>query len=85
MVISPREVTGSQNAQPLVQTTPEPTPATNKTNLLAYLKSPPLWLMGLFAIMSIGSSAVTTHEVSFITDMKVSETIAALARELHSV
>jgi MFS family permease len=37
--------------------------------------------MGIsFAIVSIGSSAVTTHEVSFITDMNVSETVAALAR-----
>jgi len=76
-----KEVTSSPHAQPLVQTTPELTTATNKTNLLVYLKSPSLWLMGFcFAIMSIGSSAVTTHEVSFITDMKVSETIAALAR-----
>jgi len=37
--------------------------------------------MGIsFAITFIGSSAVITHEVSFITDMKVSDTIAASAR-----
>ena len=63
------------------QTGIEPTPAVRNTAILSYLKKPTFWLMGIsFAIIYIGTSAVTTHEVSFITDMKVSETIAALAR-----
>jgi predicted MFS family arabinose efflux permease len=48
-----------------------------------YLKNPSLWLMGIsFAFVSIGSSAITTQEVSFLTDMHVSDTIAATARGL---
>ena len=36
--------------------------------------------MGIsFTLVAIGYTAVTTHEVSFITDMKVSETVAATA------
>jgi MFS family permease len=36
--------------------------------------------MGIsFALISIGYSAVTAHEVSFITDMKISATVAASA------
>jgi sugar phosphate permease len=46
-----------------------------------YLKNPSLWLMGIsFAFVSIGSSAITTQEVSFLTDMHVSDTVAATAR-----
>jgi sugar phosphate permease len=46
-----------------------------------YLKNPSLWLMGIsFAFVSIGSSAITTQEVSFLTDMHVSDTIAASER-----
>jgi len=63
------------------QTGIEPTPAVRNTKLISLLKKPSLWLMGIsFAIVYIGTSAVTTNEVSFITDMKVSETTAALAR-----
>ena len=48
-----------------------------------HLKNPSLWLMGIsFAFVSIGSSAITTQEVSFLTDMHVSDTIAATARGL---
>jgi sugar phosphate permease len=75
------EIGNPQNGKLLIQTGIEPTLAVRNSELLSYLKNPRLWLMGIsFAIVSIGSSAVTTHEVSFITDMKVSETIAALAR-----
>jgi sugar phosphate permease len=46
-----------------------------------YLKNPSLWLMGIsFAFTAIGSAAVTTQEVSFLTDMHVSDTVAATAR-----
>ena len=51
-----------------------------KTELLTYLKKPALWFMGIgFAFIAIGYNAVTVHEVSFITDMKVSDTVAAAA------
>ena len=33
-----------------------------------------------FAVVSIGYNAVITHEVSLITDMKISDTLAALIR-----
>jgi sugar phosphate permease len=61
---------------------PEKLPATDgNTRFLSYLKNPSLWLMGLsFAFAAIGSSAVTTQEVSFLTDMHVSDTVAATAR-----
>jgi sugar phosphate permease len=46
-----------------------------------YLKNPSLWFMGIcFAFAAIGSSAVTTQEVSFLTDMHISDTVAATAR-----
>ncbi|MFY9812960.1 MAG: MFS transporter [Dehalococcoidales bacterium] len=51
------------------------------TRFLSYIKNPSLWLMGLsFAFAAIGSSAVTTQEVSLLTDMHVSDTVAATAR-----
>jgi sugar phosphate permease len=61
--------------------TPNESPiVSQKTGLMAYLKKPALWLMGIgFAFIAIGYNAVTVHEVSFITDMKVSDTIAAAA------
>jgi sugar phosphate permease len=67
--------------KPNIQT-PGKLPATDgNTRFLSYLKSPPLWLMGLsFAFAAIGSSAVTTQEVSLLTDMHVSDTVAATAR-----
>ena len=55
--------------------------AAQNLGLLSYLKRPALWLMGVsFAFIATGSSAVTTHEVAFITDMKISATVAASAR-----
>jgi len=67
--------------KPNIQT-PGKLPATDgNTRFLSYLKNPSLWLMGLsFAFAAIGSSAVTTQEVSFLTDMHVSDTVAATAR-----
>ena len=61
---------------------PEKLPAADgNTRFLTYLKNPSLWLMGIsFAFAAIGSSAVTTQEVSFLTDMHVSDTVAATAR-----
>jgi sugar phosphate permease len=57
------------------------TAADGNTRFLTYLKNPSLWLMGIsFAFAAIGSSAVTTQEVSFLTDMHVSDTVAATAR-----
>ena len=75
-----KEIASPTNGKVLIQTTTESTTAAKNTGLLSYLKRPALWLMGIsFAFVSIGYSAVTTHEVSFITDMKVSETVAASA------
>jgi sugar phosphate permease len=77
----PEIITLPPNDKLPVQKTTESISGVKNTNLLPFLKSPSFWLMGIsFAIVSIGSSAVTTHEVSFITDMNVSETVAALAR-----
>jgi sugar phosphate permease len=75
-----KEIASPTNGKLLIQTTTESTTAAKNTGLLSYLKSPALWLMGIsFAFVAIGSSAVTMHEVSFITDMKVSATVAASA------
>ena len=74
-----------ETASPSNRNLPAPTgiesPAVaQKTELLTYLKKPALWLMGIgFAFIAIGYNAVTVHEVSFITDMKVSDTVAAAA------
>ena len=74
------EITSPPNDKPLIQPITEPTTSVENTGLFAYLKRPPLWLMGIsFALISIGYSAVTAHEVSFITDMRISATIAASA------
>jgi sugar phosphate permease len=44
------------------------------------LKRPALWLICLgFALTSVGYSVVSIHEVSFITDMNISATLAASA------
>lgn len=59
---------------------PQPAGANKNSGMLSFLKHPALWLMGIsFAFMAIGDTAVTTHEVSFITDMRVSAVIAASA------
>jgi sugar phosphate permease len=63
-----------------VQNGTESSVAVKNTGLLSYLKRPALWAMGIgFAFIAIGYNAVTTHEVSFITDMKVSGPVAAAA------
>jgi sugar phosphate permease len=74
------EITSPPNDKPLIRPITEPTTSVENTGLFAYLKRPALWLMGIsFALISIGYSAVTAHEVSFITDMKISATVAASA------
>jgi sugar phosphate permease len=76
-----KEIIRSTSSELLNHPATGSTSTTKNTALLSYLKNPSFWLMGIcFAIVSIGSSAVMTHEVSFITDMKVSETVAASAR-----
>jgi len=48
--------------------------------LLAYLKHPGVWLVCLcFLLMSMGSTAIMQHEVSFLTDSGISTTLAASA------
>ena len=55
--------------------------ASQKKDRFVYLKSPAFWLVCIsFAVVSIGYNAVITHEVSLITDMKISDTLAALIR-----
>jgi sugar phosphate permease len=79
--VAPEENNRPQTSRPAEQIAKAPVPAANPAGGLAYLKSPALWLVGIsFAFVSIGSSAVTTHEVSFITDMNISATVAAWAR-----
>jgi len=54
-----------------------------KIRAVILYKRPALWAMGIgFAFIAIGYNAVTTHEVSFITDMKVSGNVAAAALAL---
>jgi sugar phosphate permease len=54
--------------------------ASNSTGLMSFLINPGLWLMWIcFIFIGIGYSVVNTHEVSFITDMKISATLAASA------
>jgi sugar phosphate permease len=71
-----KEIASPLKDKPLTQ----PTPTLENTRLFSYLKRPALWLVSIsFAFIAIGYSAVTAHEVSFITDMKISATIAASA------
>ena len=75
-----KEIISPINRQPSVETSTGSNAATKNNRLLSYIKSPALWLVSIsFALVSIGYSAVTTQEVSFITDMKISTTIAASA------
>ncbi len=75
-----REIAGLSDGKITTQTDTESSNSVKKTGLLSYLKRPALWSMGIgFAFIAIGYNAVTTHEVSFITDMKVSGTVAAAA------
>lgn len=51
-----------------------------KTSLISYLKSYQLWLIIIgFTLTSICNNAINQHQVSFITDMGVTATIAASA------
>ena len=75
-----KEIGSNINAEVPVQTTTESTFTAQNTGLLSYLKKPAFWFMGIsFTFIAIGSNAITTQEVSFITDMKVSTTVAAAA------
>ena len=75
-----KEIGSHFNDKVLVPPAPESNTAANNTGLLSYLKRPALWLMGIgFTFAAAGTNAVTTQEVSFITDMKVSATEAASA------
>ena len=76
----PQEIASHTNSKIPIQTGTEANTAVQKTTLISYLKRPALWLMGIsFTFFAIGYNAVTTHEVSFITDMNVSATVAAAA------
>jgi len=51
-----------------------------KLTISDYLKRFPLWLIGIsLALVAIGDNAVMQHQVSFLTDMNISTTIAASA------
>jgi sugar phosphate permease len=76
-----KETGNFQNNKIPVQTPAKPAYIDHNAQLLVYLKKPALWLMGIsFALASIGANAVTTQEVSFITDMHISAAVAATAR-----
>jgi len=52
----------------------------NKRGFAFFLKSLPVWLLGItFTLISMGDAAVTQHQVSFLTDMGISATLAASA------
>jgi sugar phosphate permease len=75
-----KEIASHTNDQVLIQPPIESNTTAHNTGLLSYLKRPALWLMGIsFVFAAIGSNAVTTQEVSFITDMRISATVAASA------
>jgi len=75
-----KEIGSYANGKVPIKTTIESTIAAKNTGLLSFLKRPAFWLIGIsFAFVALGYTAVTTQEVSFITDMKVSATIAAAA------
>jgi Sugar phosphate permease len=77
----PGETAGLLNGKIVVQPSAKLTNTDRNNPLFIYLKNPSLWLMGIsFAFVAIGSSAITTQEVSFLTDMHVSDTVAATAR-----
>jgi len=76
----PEKNANSQNADFHVSEVTESTRVAGDVGLLYFLKKPALWLMCIcFAFIGIGYSVVITHEVSFITDMKVAATVAASA------
>ena len=77
----PGETAGLLNGKIVVQPSAKLTNTDRNNPLFIYLKNPSLWLMGIsFAFVAIGSSAITTQEVSFLTDMHVSDPVAATAR-----
>jgi sugar phosphate permease len=76
-----KEIIYHSNDQLPIEENNESVPTSKNNQLFSYLKSPSFWLMGVsFAFVSVGYSAITGHEVSFITDMRISETLAASAR-----
>jgi len=75
-----KEIGSYANGKVPIENTIESTLAAKNTGLLSALKNPALWLMSIsFGLLTLGYNAVTTQEVSFITDMKVSATTAASA------
>jgi sugar phosphate permease len=77
---NPKEIGGNTNDHLPVPTATEATIAVKNNELIPYLKRPGLWLTGFgFASIAVAYNAITTQEVSFITDMKVSATVAASA------
>lgn len=76
----PEEIAISSNRDLSIQTNAESVKVAENNRLFFVLKRPALWLICIgFAFTSIGYSAVSTHEVSFITDMNISATVAAFA------
>ena len=75
------EVVNVLNSSQIAQSLSRSTHRAKNIQTFSYLKSSRLWLMGIsFALVSVGYSAITTQEVSLITDMRVSATVAASAR-----
>jgi sugar phosphate permease len=76
----PEDITSPAGDNPLSQTATESASVAGNTGLLSSLKNPAFGLICIcFVFIGIGYSVVTTHEVAFITDMKVSATAAASA------
>ena len=52
----------------------------DKPNLVSFIKNPALWAIAFgFAFIQMGDSAVTYHQIAFITDMHIREAVAASA------
>jgi sugar phosphate permease len=76
----PKEIAGTSIPGVATHTPTGPTKVVENNSFSSVLKSPALWLICLgFAFTSFGYCVVSTHEVSFITDMNISATVAATA------
>ena len=74
------EPAGVANTPAVNSTGPNKELNSTKTRLAEYLRHLPLWLICLgFPFSVMGNMAIFQHEVSFLTDMKISATLAASA------
>jgi len=77
----PADINKTMNSRPPEQSNiAQSSKIANNTGLASLIKRRSLWLICFcFAFIGIGYSVVVNHEVSFMTDMNVSATVAASA------